>query len=78
MKTKTGGRAAGTPNKITRELRETLKSVIAAELDTVSDTLAQLPAKERLDATIRLMAYCLPRVESIGAKYDIGSFVDWD
>ncbi len=76
MRTKTGGRAAGTPNKITSDLRETLKLVIAAELDTVSDTLAQLPAKERLDATIRLMAYCLPKVDSINSKYDIG--LVWD
>ena len=47
--TKTGGRQAGTPNKVTSELRDALKAVLAVELDTLSDSLAELPAKERLD-----------------------------
>ena len=71
--TKTGGRQAGTPNKITSELRDALKAIVANELDTLSDSLAQLPAKERLDVVIRLMPYCMPKVESIGGLYDSGS-----
>ncbi len=31
---KTGGRVAGTPNKITIELRKTLKGIVADELET--------------------------------------------
>ena len=53
--TKTGGRQAGTPNKVTSELRDALKAVLAVELDTLSDSLAELPAKERLDVIVRLM-----------------------
>jgi hypothetical protein len=75
---KTGGRVAGTPNRITKELRETLKAVIARELDRVAETLEILPAKERLEIVIRLMPYCLPRVQPVDSKYDYGSFVDWD
>ena len=60
--TKTGGRQAGTPNKVTSELRDALKAIVANELDTLSDSLAQLPAKERLDVVIRLMPYCMPTV----------------
>ena len=71
--TKTGGRQAGTPNKVTSELRDALKAIVANELDTLSDSLATLPAKERLDVVIRLMPYCMPKVESIGALYDSGS-----
>ena len=67
---KTGGRQAGTPNKITSELREALKGIVANELDTLSDSLAQLPAKERLDVLIKLMPYCMPKIETIGGSYD--------
>ena len=35
--TKTGGRQAGTPNKVTSELRDALKAIVANELDTLSD-----------------------------------------
>lgn len=67
---KTGGRVAGTPNKITRELRNTLKAAIAGELERVADTLAELPAKERLEVLIKLMPYALPKIDSISGSYD--------
>jgi 23S rRNA C2498 (ribose-2'-O)-methylase RlmM len=67
---KTGGRQAGTPNRITRELRETLKIVIDAELTHIADTMAELPPKDRIDVIIKLMPYCMPRIDSLGAHYD--------
>jgi hypothetical protein len=70
---KTGGRTAGTPNKVTSELRKTLKQVIAAELDALPETLGELPARERLELLIKLMPFCLPKVNTIGGLYD----ADW-
>ncbi len=70
---KTGGRTAGTPNKITTELRKTLKGIISDELESLPTTLEQLPAKERLEIVIKLMPFCLPKVDSIGGTYD----ADW-
>jgi hypothetical protein len=67
---KTGGRAAGTPNKVTSELRKTLKQVIAAELEALPATLGELPARERLELLIKLMPFCLPKVNTIGGSYD--------
>ncbi len=67
---KTGGRAAGTLNKVTSELRKTLKQVIAAELDALPQTLGELPARERLELLIKLMPFCLPKVNTIGGTYD--------
>jgi hypothetical protein len=67
---KTGGRTAGTPNKITSELRKTLKQIIAAELDTLPQTLTDLPARERLDLVIKLLPFCLPKVNTISGTYD--------
>jgi hypothetical protein len=71
---KTGGRVAGTPNRITIELRKTLKSIIADELDALPGTLAELPPKERLELLIKLLPFCMPKVDSIGGRYDTGLF----
>jgi hypothetical protein len=69
---KTGGRVAGTPNKITIELRKTLKGIIAKELDSLPQTLEQLPPKERIDLVIKLLPFCMPKVDPIGGSYDTG------
>ncbi len=73
---KTGGRAAGTPNKITSELREALKAVISRELDTAAATFATLPARDRLELVVKLMPYCMPKIDSINGRYD-KDFSDW-
>ena len=67
---KTGGRAQGTPNKITKDLRDILKSVIAVELETIESRLNQLEAKERLEMTLKLMSYVMPKVQTIDSSYD--------
>jgi hypothetical protein len=75
---KTGGRVAGTPNKLTSELRTTLKGIIAGELGALPQTFEQLPPKERLELLIKLLPYCLPKVDSIGGNYDAESLFNWD
>lgn len=67
---KTGGRAAGTPNRITRELRESLKAVLSSELDRLPETLSSLPPKDRLEIVVRLMPFAMPKVDSIAGSYD--------
>lgn len=74
---KTGGRKAGTPNRVTKELRETLKAVIDRELEQITVTLEALPARERLDVVIKLLPYCMPKVEGINGTYDQTGY-DWD
>jgi hypothetical protein len=70
---KTGGRTSGTPNKVTSELRKTLKGIMAAELESLPVTLAELPLKERLELVIKLLPFCLPKVNTISGSYD----TDW-
>lgn len=74
---KTGGRKAGTPNKITSELRETLKGILSRELDTIQATLDNLPAKDRLEVVLKLMPYCMPKLDNIRGSYDAGLLSDW-
>jgi len=74
---KTGGRKAGTPNRVTKELREALKGVIDRELSQITTTLEQLPARERLDVVIKLLPYCMPKIDTINGRYDKDP-LDWD
>jgi hypothetical protein len=76
---KTGGRVAGTPNRLTKELRTVLRDMIAAEMDALPKTLEGLTAKERLDVLIKLMPFCLPKVQAVNGNYDSPlSALDWD
>jgi hypothetical protein len=70
---KTGGRIAGTPNKVTSELRKTLKAIVASELESLPGTLGELPPRERLDLLIKLLPFCMPKVNQISGSYD----TDW-
>lgn len=63
---KTGGRKAGTPNKVTRELRELLKDVLYTEFENLPDLLEGLSAKERVEVIIRLAPFVLPKVNPVG------------
>ncbi len=69
---KTGGRVAGTPNRITIELRKTLKGIVASQLESLPGTLEQLQPKERLELLVKLLPFCMPKVDSISGKYDTG------
>ena len=75
---KTGGRVAGTPNKITSELRTALRDIIAVELNSLPQTLDSFEPKERLEMVIKLLPFCLPRVQPTRSNYDDppGDF-DW-
>ena len=67
---KTGDRVKGTPNKVSSELRKTLKGIIAGELESLPATLEGLPARERIELVIKLLPFCLPKVDKIGGTYD--------
>jgi hypothetical protein len=73
---KTGGRQLGTPNKVTSELRASLKAILDGELVTLSATLDKLPDKDRLDVVLKLMPYCMPKIDSINGRYD-KALDDW-
>ena len=73
---KFGGRKKGTPNKMTKELRSTLKDVLFREIEEIEDRLDLLDLKDRLELLIKLMPYALPKVTSISHK--INEPLDWD
>lgn len=58
---KTGGRRAGTPNKATAAIKEVLADIVSTELETIKETLANLPPQERIQALIKLLPYVVPK-----------------
>jgi len=68
---KTGGRKAGTPNKLTREMREVLKSILEKEIEKLPELLASLKPERRAEIICRLLPFVLPQkmeTEITGAK----------
>ncbi len=74
---KTGGRAMGTPNKLTKELRHVLKNLLHQELETLPELLSNMEAKDRLDVIIKLLPYAMPKVEAVHYTTNEPHDLDW-
>ena len=61
---KHGGRKKGTPNRLTRELRDVLKDVVYQELSLVQENLSKLDPKDRIDLLIKLIPFVCPKIKS--------------
>jgi hypothetical protein len=61
---KTGGREPGTPNKLTKELRDALKSVLQNEIELLPEHLEQLEPKDRLELLSKFLPFVLPKLET--------------
>jgi hypothetical protein len=60
---KTGGREIGTPNKITKDIREAYQLLIENNLETLESDLNELTAKERIDVLIKLSEFIVPKLQ---------------
>lgn len=58
---KFGGREKGTPNKLTSEIKETLRDVLNSEIENLPQRLNELEVKDRLDVLVKLIPYILPK-----------------
>ena len=52
---KVGGRKKGTPNRITKELREDLKSLVFTEIDNLPNLLNTLEPEKKIEVLFKLM-----------------------
>jgi hypothetical protein len=64
---KTGGRQAGTPNKITGTLKDFVANLVDDNRQQIIDDLKALRPKERLAVLERMMQYVLPKQQSVSA-----------
>jgi hypothetical protein len=58
---KYGGRELGTPNKLTKELKQAINNVIYQEMELITDHLNKIEPKERLDLLVKLLPYVIPK-----------------
>lgn len=60
------GRKKGKPNKVTKELRETLHDAFKEEIENIPATLASLEtAKDKLDMLVKFLPYLLPKLQTV-------------
>jgi hypothetical protein len=72
---KHGGREKGTPNKLTKDLRNILKDIIYNELELLNEKLDELESKERIELVIKLLPYTLPKLQNI--SHTTNEPLDW-
>ena len=71
---KTGGRKAGTPNKVTSDLRGRIEQLVNDQFDSIKADLEALDPKDRIAAYQRFIEYVLPKQRE--QKIDLSSLSD--
>jgi len=76
---KFGGREAGTPNKLTKELRAALKNILHQEIELLPEHFNKLEPKDRIELLVKLLPFALPKVEPESYQIGEGGLADsWD
>ena len=73
---KYGGREAGTPNKLTKELRAVLKNILHQEIELLPEHFNKLEPKDRLELLVKLLPFTLPKIEAV--NYQENEPIQWD
>jgi len=67
---KYGGRTKGTPNRLTKEMRTILKTILFTELENIEELMNSLDSKQRIELVIKLLPFILPKVETVSHTYN--------
>lgn len=65
---KTGGRQAGTPNKITGSLKGFVTDLLNDNREQIKEDIKALRPKERIAAYLSMMQYVLPKQQAVSAE----------
>lgn len=68
---KTGGREQGTPNKVTKELRNIINDFLNEKIEQVQKDFEILEPKDRVKIYIELLQYSLPKYQSIDSTFNL-------
>ncbi len=71
---KTGGRTAGTLNKVTSDVKNRIAAFIDERFDTITADLEQLEPKDRVAAYLKFLEYVLPKQRE--QKIDLSTLND--
>ncbi|MBO9619887.1 MAG: hypothetical protein J7539_12730 [Niabella sp.] len=67
---KFGGRAKGTSNKVTANLRDSVQAFLDANWPDVQSVFDKLDPKDKLAFIEKLMQYSLPKLQAVESKVD--------
>lgn len=71
---KTGGRTAGTPNKITTDIKSRIAALIDQQFDAIIDDLSALEPKDRVATYLKFLEYVVPKQRE--QKIDLSTLTD--
>ena len=73
---KTGGRAKGTPNKVTTDLRTWINDLLDSNRRQIAKDIKQLEPQQRVMIFEKLLSYAVPKMQSVEAKIDLNRLTD--
>lgn len=76
---KSGGRQKGTPNKTTKELKDTINAIVSKGLDYYLEDIQKIRTKnpeKAFELTQKLIDYVLPKQQKIDLEGDINHTVN--
>ncbi len=65
---KTGGRTKGTPNEVTKELRERVSNFLSDNWSLIESDFKKLAPKDRIVFYERILSYGLPKFQGVGIE----------
>jgi len=73
---KTGGRFAGTPNKVTSEVRDQFKQLLENNIAQMQKDIDQLKPKDRISVLLDLAKFVIPTLKATEFKQDFGHTIE--
>lgn len=73
---KTGGRESGTPNKLTFDMREALKTILEKEIKILPQLLEKMNPEKRADLLSRLLPFVTPKMQNIALENEFDRLPD--
>jgi len=73
---KTGGRVAGTPNKVTTDLRKWINDLLDKNRLQFENDLKKLEPQQRVTIIERMLGYAIPKMSSVEAQIDFNKLSD--
>jgi hypothetical protein len=73
---KTGGRAKGTPNKVTTDLRTWINELLNSNRRQIAADIKQLEPQQRVMIFEKLLSYAVPKMQSVEASINMNTLTD--